>query len=164
MSKKVIEKEVETKELDIPEEELEEYRQAFQMFDKDGSGTISTSEFLKLLKNLGQQVTKEEAENIMKDLDVDGSGEIDFDEFVSYIKKIKIQEEINEEDAVIRAFQTFDVDKDDVISMQEFRHILCNLGQDRFSEEECEEIFKEADINHDGVLNYREFVTYWRTK
>lgn len=157
-------KEVTTKVMDIPEEELEEYKAAFAMFDKDGSGTISAKEFTKVLKNLGQKVTKEEAANIMKDIDVDGSGEIDFEEFITYMKKIKIQEEINEEDAVIRAFQTFDVNKDDVISVDEFRHILCNLGQDRFSQEECDEIFKEADLNHDGELNYREFVAYWRSK
>ena len=108
MSKKIIEKEIVTKELDIPEEELEEYRAAFTMFDKDGSGSISAKEFLKVLKNLGQNVSKDEAANIMKELDKDGSGEIDFDEFISYMRSIKVQEEINEEDIVIRAFQTFD--------------------------------------------------------
>lgn len=164
MSKRVVEKEIITKELDIPEEELEEYRAAFTMFDKDGSGSISAKEFLKVLKNLGQNVSKEEASNIMKELDKDNSGEIDFDEFISYMKSIKVQEELNEEDIVIRAFQTFDENKDDVISIEEFRHILCNLGQDRFSQEECDEIFKEADLNKDGVLNYREFVQYWRSK
>ena len=164
MSKKIIEKEIVTKELDIPEEELEEYRAAFTMFDKDGSGSISAKEFLKVLKNLGQNVSKDEAANIMKELDKDGSGEIDFDEFISYMRSIKVQEEINEEDIVIRAFQTFDENNDDVISIDEFRHILCNLGQDRFSQEECDEIFKEADLNNDGVLNYREFVHYWRSK
>jgi calmodulin len=157
-------KEVNSKVMDIPEEEIEEYRAAFNMFDKDGSGAISSKEFMKVLKNLGQSVTKEEASNIMKDIDADGSGEIDFDEFITYMRKVKIQEEINEEDAVIRAFMTFDVDKDDVISLDEFRHILCNLGSDRFSQDECDEIFKEADLNKDGVLNYREFVSYWRSK
>ncbi len=159
---KVVEKEV--KEYDIPLEEIEEYKAAFQMFDEDGSGTISTKEFIKALKSLGQNVTKEEAENLMKELDVDGSGEISFDEFISYMKKIRVQEEINEEDVVIRAFQTFDKDNDGVVSLEEFRNILCNLGQDRFSIEECDEVFKEADMNKDGVLNYREFVAYWRSK
>jgi len=159
---KVVEKEI--KEYDIPSEEIEEYRAAFQMFDEDGSGTISTKEFIKVLKNLGQNVTKEEAENLMKELDVDGSGEISFDEFISYMRKIKVQEEINEEDVVIRAFQTFDKNNDGVISLEEFRNILCNLGQDRFSYDECDEVFKEADMNKDGVLNYREFVDYWRSK
>lgn len=163
MSKRVVEKEIEQRELDIDEAEIEEYREAFKLFDKDGSGTISTNEFFKVLKNLGQAVTKEEAQALVKELDVDNSGEISFDEFITYMKKIKIQEEL-EEDEVIRAFMTFDVDKDDQISNQEFRHILCNLGEDKFAPEECDELFKEADLDKDGFLNYREFVAFWRAK
>lgn len=162
MSKKV-EKEVTKQEYDIPEEEIEEYRQAFQLYDKDNSGAISSEEFFKVLKNLGQNVSKEEAEALLKDLDQDGSGEITFDEFITYMKKIKVEED-QEEDEVIKAFQTFDVDKDDQISNLEFRHILCNLGEERFTVDECDELFKEADLDKDGFLNYREFVTFWRAK
>lgn len=163
MSKKVVEKEIQQRELDIDENEIEEYREAFKLFDKDGSGSISHQEFLKCLKNLGQNVTKEEAVALVKELDEDNSGEISFEEFTTYMKRIKVQEEVDE-DEVIRAFQTFDVDKDDQISNQEFRHILCNLGEDKFSLEECDELFKEADIDKDGFLNYREFVSFWRSK
>jgi calmodulin len=170
MSRKV-EKVVETRELDIPEEELEEYREAFNLFDKDGSGSISPDEFIKVLKNLGQKVTKEEAFKICADLDQDGSGSVEFEEFVSYMKKIKIQQEEEEareniEDEVIRAFRTFDKNQDGTISKDEFRYILCKLGdeQNRFTQEECDEIFREADIDNDGQLDYKEFVNYWRNK
>lgn len=167
MSSYIIEREILSKQLDIPEDEIEEYRLAFNLFDKDGSGSISTKEFLKVLKNLGQNVTKEEAQNIMNDLDQDGSGEIDFEEFISYMRKIKVQEiietkEQEEEDIVIRAFQAFDEDNDDFISLDEFRKIICHIGQNRFSQEQCDEIFKIADLNKDGLLNYREFVGFWR--
>lgn len=159
-----VEKEVVQKYIDIPEEEIAEYRAAFDMFDKDHSGSISSKEFLKVLKNLGQNVTKEEAENILKDLDQDGSGEIEFEEFISYMRKIKIQEELNEEDVVIKAFQSFDGNKDDVITVMEFREILCKVGQDRFTDDEVDEIFKEAELMNDGQLNYREFVQSLRGK
>lgn len=160
----VIEKEVMQKVIDIPQEEILEYRAAFDMFDKDKSGTISTKEFLKVLKNLGQNVTKDEATNILKDLDSDNSGEIEFEEFISYMRKIKVQEEINEEDHVIKAFQSFDVNNDDVISVLEFRQILCSLGKDGFSQDEVDEIFKETGLNDDEQLNYRSFVQSLRGK
>ncbi len=162
---KKIEKEVVKKELDIPESEIEEYREAFNLFDKDGSGAISEVEFYKVLKNLGQNVTKEEVGAIVRDLDQDNSGEISFEEFITYMKRVKIQEEAEEEDEIIKAFMTFDADKDDKISNAEFKHILCNLGgDDKFSKEECEELFKEADLDKDGFLNYREFVAFWRSR
>ncbi len=149
---------------DVPEDELNEYQEAFNLFDKDGSGSISPKEFIKVLKNLGQKISNEEADQIIKELDHDNSGEIDFDEFVSYMVKVRVKTEENEEDEIIKAFQTFDVDKDDYISNQEFRHILCNIGTDRFTQDECDEIFKEADLDNDGRLNYREFVAFWRSR
>ena len=79
------------------------------------------------------------------------------------MKKTKIDEEVDDEDIVIRAFQTFDKNDTGSISCQEFRHILCALG-DKFSTEECDEIFKEADLDCDGILHYREFVEFWRNK
>ena len=160
--------ETNVRELDIPEEELEEYREAFNLFDKDGSGSISPDEFIKVLKNLGQKVTKDEARKICEELDQDGSGSVEFEEFVSYMKKIKAQDEeqVDEEDPVVKAFKTFDKNKDGTISIEEFRFILCRLGdeKDRFSQDECDEIFREADLNRDGSLDYKEFVKYWRSK
>jgi len=150
--------------LDVPEEELEEYRDAFNLFDKDGSGTITTDEFIKVLKNLGQKVSKEEAEKITKDLDSDNSGEVEFEEFVSYMVKLKEETQLSEEDEVILAFEVFDGNKDGFITNKEFRYILCNLGDERFTKDECDEVFKEADLDNDGRLNYREFVEFWKKR
>lgn len=150
--------------LDVPEEELEEYRDAFNLFDKDGSGTITTEEFIKVLKNLGQKVSKEEADKITKDLDTDGSGEVEFEEFVSYMVKLKEETKLSEEDEVILAFEVFDGNKDGFITNKEFRYILCNLGDERFTQDECDEVFKEADLDNDGRLNYREFVEFWKKR
>lgn len=168
MTKKVVEKEIVQQVYDVPEEELEEYRAAFRLYDKDNSGTISTHEFYKVLRNLGQKISKEEAQELVNELDQDQSGEISFDEFVTYMVSIKIEEEVDD-DEIIRAFQTFDSDKDDMISGREFKYILCNLtdgdnNNDRFSESEADRLFNAADIDKDGFLNYREFVMFWKNK
>ena len=166
MSRKIIEKEITQQVYDIPQSEIEEYRKAFGIYDKDNSGNISTEEFYKVLKNLGQKISKDEAQELVNELDQDRSGEISFDEFVTYMISIKVEEEV-EEDEIIRAFQTFDADKDDLISGREFKFILCHLGgeeDERFSEEEAERLFKAGDIDKDGFLNYREFVELWRSK
>lgn len=149
------------KKLAIPEEKLLEYREAFDRFDRDKSGTVSVEEIQKTLKSYGQDLTVGEVRNMISDLDVDGSGTLDFDEFTTFIQRTT--EEISEEDEVIRAFRTFDRDNNGWLSCAEFKHILTNLG-DRFTDEEVNEIFKEADLNHDGRLDYEEFVAFWREK
>jgi calmodulin len=154
---------VEKKVLSIPEEQLDQYREAFKMFDADNSGTIGVGEIRKALKKFGQDLSRKEVEDMIKDLDTDGSGCLSFEEFVTLMTKQTVEEVVSVEDEVIRAFRTFDKDGNGKISMNEFRFILTKLG-DKMPENEVDEVFREADLNHDGFLNYEEFVSYWRNK
>ena len=149
--------------LAIPEEKRHEYKEAFDMFDTDKSGDISTKEIHKVMKNMGNELSLDEIKAMMYDLDTSGTGSIDFEEFITFMQRTHSVEEVTEEDEVIRAFQTFDKDGNGWLSCAEFKHILCNLG-DKFTAEEANEIFKEADLDHDGKLDYREFVDFWKSK
>jgi calmodulin len=60
-----------------------ELKDAFKVFDSDGSGSISKSEVKKLLKQLGQNLSDAELDAMMDEVDTDGNGEIDFEEFKS---------------------------------------------------------------------------------
>ena len=64
------------------DEWLESMRAAFASFDKDGTGSISVEELREVLvENLGQQVSDDELDRLVKLADANGDGEIDFDEF-----------------------------------------------------------------------------------
>jgi len=64
-------------------------KQAFDMFDKDGSGKIDNEEVVALLAGEGMSniVPKEAIRKAIDEIDVDGDGEIDFQEFVQMMKK-----------------------------------------------------------------------------
>lgn len=49
-----------------------EYREAFDLFDKDGDGSITTSELGVVMRSLGQEPTVKELENMIKEIDEDG--------------------------------------------------------------------------------------------
>lgn len=55
----------------------EELRQAFRVFDKDNSGTISVSEMRDVLKALGENLSDADLDEIMKAADTDGDKSID---------------------------------------------------------------------------------------
>jgi Ca2+/Na+ antiporter len=53
----------------------------FRKFDADNSGEIEKSEFSALVDSLGEKLSREESETLMKYMDKDGSGSISFKEF-----------------------------------------------------------------------------------
>ena len=150
-----------TKKLDVPESKLKEYKEAFEMFDKDGSGTISVSEIRKILRNFGNQVTESEVKDMIKDIDADGSGELDFEEFVTLMEKKIVIEGEDDDDAILKAFKSFDKDQNGYITNSEFRYILTQLGE-KFTDQEVDTLFKECDLDDDGKLEYAEFIEFWR--
>jgi Ca2+-binding EF-hand superfamily protein len=55
----------------------EEMRAAFQVFDRDGSGTISAEELRNVMKSLGEALSDDEIDEMLKEADADGNGTID---------------------------------------------------------------------------------------
>jgi calmodulin len=116
------------------------------------------------MKNFGTEMTKEELKEMISGLDEENEGELDFDGFVTFIKRTENMGKTQDDsEDIINAFKAFDRDGSGYLSLDEFRHILTNLG-DKFTNEEVNEIFKEADLDGDGKLEYVEFVNYWNSK
>ena len=152
-----------TRHLDIPEEKIAEYKEAFDMFDKSHKGTISADDIIKIMKNFGYPISRKEVERMIAEIDTSGDGEIDFEEFVTLMQKHIQYIEESDEDAVLRAFKSFDKDHDGKITNYEFRYILSQLG-DMFTDEECDTLFKECDLDNDGILVYQDFINFWKNK
>jgi calcium-dependent protein kinase len=58
---------------------------AFQTFDKDSSGKISTDEIMQLFNN--KDIEKSVFEKIVKEADENGDGEISYEEFKNLMTK-----------------------------------------------------------------------------
>lgn len=66
-------------------QETAQYKQAFDFFDKDGSGSISSQELSTAMKSLGYDLTQQQISTILNHVDADHSGQIDFNEFLKFI-------------------------------------------------------------------------------
>ena len=67
-----------------PENE-EDICDAFKAFDKDGSGLINSEELKTILTGLGEKLTDEEFEIMIKEACVSDKGEIRYEDFVKSV-------------------------------------------------------------------------------
>ena len=61
---------------------VEEFRRAFNLFDKDDSGSIDEYELVGVMRAVGEERNPEEIKELMQQADEDGNGLIDFNEFL----------------------------------------------------------------------------------
>ncbi|XP_009408507.2 calmodulin-like protein 11 [Musa acuminata AAA Group] len=139
----------------LTEEQISEFQEAFCLFDKDGDGCITLEELGTVIKSLGQNPSEEELHEMIREGDSDGNGTIEFGEFLNLMsRKVK---ETNVEEELKEAFKVFDKDQNGYISASELRNVMMNLGE-KLTDEEVDQMIREADLDGDGQVNYEEFV------
>jgi Ca2+-binding EF-hand superfamily protein len=67
--------------------EVDELRQAFSVFDKDGDGSISAKELEIVMRALGEPIDRQTIDLMIESVDTDKSGFIDFNEFRQMMKE-----------------------------------------------------------------------------
>ena len=152
------------KRLDVPKDKINEYKEAFDMFDKDGSGTIDVNEIVKIMKNFGYPIKKSEAQKLISQIDDNGDGELDFEEFVTLMEKQTNYVDETDEELLLKAFRAFDKDLDGKISNHEFKYILTEMGKvgNKLTEDELNYLFNENNLDFNGVLDYKKFINFWK--
>lgn len=145
----------------LTEEQVAEFKEAFMLFDKDEDGQITMAELGVVMRSLGQRPTETELRDMVNEVDQDGNGTIEFNEFLQMMAK-KMKGADGEEE-LREAFRVFDKNNDGLISSIELRHVMTNLGE-KLSDEEVDDMIKEADLDGDGMVNYNEFVTILTSK
>ena len=66
------------KQKELTEEQKQEIKEAFDLFDTDGSGSIDSKELKVAMRALGFEPKKEEIQKMISDVDDDGSGTIEY--------------------------------------------------------------------------------------
>eukprot|EP00931_Biecheleriopsis_adriatica_P002440 TRINITY_DN1032_c0_g1_i1.p1 TRINITY_DN1032_c0_g1~~TRINITY_DN1032_c0_g1_i1.p1 ORF type:complete len:179 (-),score=43.70 TRINITY_DN1032_c0_g1_i1:154-612(-) len=139
---------------EFTEQQIAEFREVFDDFDKDGGGTISTSELGTAMRSLGATPTEEELLKWVDEVDVNGDGDLDFEEFLNLMAKMSGRDPWEE---LVQAFKVFDRENSGLISAKELRHVLTRMG-DVLSETETDEWLSEAEVNNDGTINVEQFM------
>ena len=140
---------------ELTEEQKQEIKEAFDLFDTDGSGTIDAKELKVAMRALGFEPKKEEIRKMIADADRDGSGVIDFPEFLDMMTQKMAERDPREE--MLKAFRLFDDDETGKISFKNLKRVAKELGEN-MTDDEIQEMIDEADRDGDGEIGEEEFM------
>ena len=118
---------------ELSENQKQEIKNAFDLFDTSGSGTIEKKELKVALYALGFTPSKEDLNKLIGDFDKDKSGRIDFAEFLDImITKMSEKDSVAE---LEKAFLLFDLDGDEKISFDDLKQVAKELNENMTDEE-----------------------------
>jgi Ca2+-binding EF-hand superfamily protein len=111
----------------LTEAESKQLREGFNMFDKNGAGTIDADEVRVALRVLGFDAPDEEVRELLQRFNAGGGAEISFDEFTQIIvHKLSYPQP---ESQLLRAFRFLDKDGDGKISLADLTEDAEELGE-----------------------------------
>ena len=109
--------------------------------------------YFQVMRTHGFDPTEEDLKDMIRNVDTNANGAIDFNEFIEMMVKGRGH---SVEDDVVHAFKVFDRDGDGLISEEELRLTMTNLGE-ALTEAEVRHMIAEADMDGDGKINFAEF-------
>ncbi|XP_042531252.1 centrin-1 [Dipodomys spectabilis] len=140
---------------ELTEDQKQEVREAFDLFDADGSGTIDVKELKVAMRALGFEPRKEEMKKMISEVDKEGTGKISFNDFLAVMTQKMAEKDTKEE--ILKAFRLFDDDETGKISFKNLKRVATELGEN-LTDEELQEMIDEADRDGDGEVNEDEFL------
>ncbi|CAE6422178.1 unnamed protein product [Rhizoctonia solani] len=139
---------------DLSEEQKQEIKEAFELFDTDKDGAIDYHELKVAMRALGFELKKAEVLKILRDHDKTGHNLMEFDDFAKIMsERILARDPMDE---IRRAFQLFDDDGTHKISIRNLRRVAKELGE-QLDDDELQAMIDEFDLDQDGEINEQEF-------
>jgi len=139
----------------LNEDQIEELKLAFDMFDEAGQGYLTKDNLRACADKYGVKVAGKQVDEMFKEADVTNTGKIGFPEFMNMMARKMKQTDTQEE--LLEAFKVFDPYAEGIIAERELSEALLNTG-DKLTKDELDEMYSVCLI--DGNVNYKSFVTH----
>jgi len=140
---------------ELTEEQRQEIKEAFDLFDTEKIGSIDYHELKVTMRALGFDVKKPEVLSLMREYDRENTGRIEFGDFYEIMSRKFRERDPTEE--ILKAFRLFDDDKDGKINLKNLRRVAKELGEN-LSDDELQAMIDEFDKDQDGCINEEEFL------
>jgi len=142
-------------EKELTDQQKAEIKEAFDLFDMDGSGEIDTQEMHVAMRALGLEPSKEETQQFLSKADSDDSGLIGYREFEKLMSQKLLK--VDPLDEVVRVFRLLDSDQTGKISFDNLNKVAKEIGPG-FTDDKVQDMIDTADKDGDGEINLDEFM------
>jgi calmodulin len=140
--------------VNLSEEQVTDFKEAFSLFDADGDGNVTPGELGSMLYALGMTPSKEELEALVNEADETGKGAIDFTEFINYMAVLMAR--FDKDRQLQAAFKAFDQEERGFFTSADLGRVVKSVGE-KTTTEEVEQMVKQADTDRDGKITLEDF-------
>ncbi|CAK90525.1 unnamed protein product (macronuclear) [Paramecium tetraurelia] len=125
----------------LTDDEIDEIREAFNLFDTEGTGRVDPRELKAAMQSLGFDQKNPTIFNMIAELENEGT-DIDFDQFLDAItSKLGNRES---KDGINKIFDLFDDDGSNSINLNNLKRVSKELGETMTAEELAEMLERAA--------------------
>ncbi|XP_036312857.1 myosin light chain 6B isoform X1 [Pipistrellus kuhlii] len=141
-------------------DQLEEFKEAFELFDRVGDGKILYSQCGDLMRALGQNPTNAEVLKILGNPKSDElkSRRVDFETFLPMLQAVSKNRDQGTYEDYLEGLRVFDKEGNGKVMGAELRHVLTTLGE-KMTEEEVETVLAGHEDSN-GCINYEAFLKH----
>lgn len=140
---------------------------SFQRADRNGNGKLSRPELGQVLRRVLNTLRSTDIDEILKDADTNNDGQINYQEFVSWLQRTANSKfnkafgsSLRDEADIVRAtFRLWDTNGDGLVSNRHLCRALVKVHPD-LAESQINALVKVIDCDHDGNVDYDEFVDF----
>ncbi|XP_043853486.1 myosin light polypeptide 6-like [Dromiciops gliroides] len=143
---------------DFMEDQMTEFKEAFQLFDRTGYGKILYSQCGDVIWALGQNPTNAEVLKVLVNPKSDEMNVkvLDFEHFLAMLQTVAKNKDQGTYEDYTEGFQVFDKEGNGTVMGAEIQYILIALGE-KMTEEEVE-VLVAGHEDSNGCINYEELV------
>merc|ERR1719316_2341439 len=141
----------------LTEDKIEMYEEFFRQADTSGDGRLGHEEVEAMIKKVGMTLTKEQLDEIIREVDKDNSGEIEFDEYCNMMVKLTgVRKRINAREYIDK--QDIDTNGDGTISSKELDRLLRKMDI-ILRTDQVEALLTKYDADGSGEIDFTEFLS-----